>query len=302
MTKRILIAFLFCIGLGTAQAQQDPMFSQYMFNMLTVNPAYAGSRDVLSLTAMRRWQWVNIDGAPRTTTFSADMPIANERMGLGLIAYNDQLGVTKTNSAYLIYSYRIRMEKGTLAFGMQAGFSNYRSDLTSLRTTDVSDDNLGSNVNKMLPNVGAGVYYNTDRFYVGISTPKLLNNKLGNDAVSNAIQKRHLFAMAGYVIHASELFKIKPSVLGKYVEGAPLQLDGNLNVWFNDVIGLGASFRSGDALSAMLEIQATDQLRFGYAYDYAMTKLNNYTSGTHEIMLRYELGFGKTKIITPRYF
>lgn len=302
MTKRIFIAFLFCVGFGTVQAQQDPMFSQYMFNMLTVNPAYAGSRDVLSLTAMRRWQWVNIDGAPRTTTFSADMPIANERMGLGLIAYNDQLGVTKTNSAYLIYSYRIRMEKGTLAFGMQAGFSNYRSDLTSLRTTDVSDDNLGSNVNKLLPNVGAGVYYNTDRFYVGISTPKLLNNKLGNDAASNAIQKRHLFAMAGYVIHASELIKIKPSVLGKYVEGAPLQLDGNLNVWFNDVIGLGASFRSGDALSAMLEIQATDQLRFGYAYDYAMTKLNNYTSGTHEIMLRYELGFGKTKIITPRYF
>lgn len=302
MTKRILIAFLFCVGFGTVQAQQDPMFSQYMFNMLTVNPAYAGSRDVLSLTAMRRWQWVNIDGAPRTTTFSADMPIANERMGLGLIAYNDQLGVTKTNSAYLIYSYRIRMEKGTLAFGMQAGFSNYRSDLTSLRTTDVSDDNLGSNVNKMLPNVGAGIYYNTDRFYVGISTPKLLNNKIGNDAVSNAIQKRHLFVMAGYVFHVSELFKLKPSVLGKYVEGAPLQLDGNLNLWFNDFIGLGASFRSGDALAAMLEIQATDQLRFGYAYDYALTKLNNYTSGTHEIMLRYELGFGKTKIITPRYF
>ncbi len=301
--KKIVYLLIATLGIfSQLQAQQDAMFSQYMFNMLTVNPAYAGSRDVLSTTAMRRWQWVNIEGAPRTTYFSADMPIANKKVGLGIMAYNDKIGATNTNALYLNYAYRIRLKKGTLALGLNAGFGQYKADFLSLTTTDYGDPVSLQNVNKFMPNFGFGTYYSTDRFYIGLSAPHLMNNKLTKESSSLAIQRRHLFAMTGVVIPLSLFIKVKPSVLVKYVQGAPLQVDGNVNFWFDDRISIGASYRTGDAIVGLLEIQVTPQLRVGYAYDASLTKLRKYNAGSHELMLRYEFGFGKSKIISPRYF
>ncbi len=301
--KKITYILLLLLGTFTqVKAQQDAMFSQYMFNMLTVNPAYAGSRDVLSTTAMRRWQWVNIDGAPRTTFFSADMPVANKKVGLGLLAYNDRIGATNTNALYLNYAYRIRLSKGTLALGLNAGFGQYKADFLSLTSTDGGDPIAMQNVNKLMPNFGFGTYYSTDRFYIGISAPHLMNNKLSKVSSSQAIQRRHLFAMTGVVIPLSLFIKVKPSVLVKYVEGAPLQVDGNVNFWFDDRISIGASFRTGDAIVGMLEIQILPQIRLGYAYDASLTRVRKYSAGSHELMLRYEFGFGRAQIISPRYF
>lgn len=303
MRKKTYILLLLLLSIfSELKAQQDAMFSQYMFNMLTLNPAYAGSRDVLSTTAMRRWQWVNIDGAPRTTFFSADMPIANKKIGLGLLAYNDKIGATNTNAVYLNYAYRIRLRKGTLALGLNAGFAQYKADFLSLTATDNGDPIGMQNVNKFMPNFGFGAYYSTDRFYVGISTPHLMNNRLSRESTSQAIQRRHFFAMTGVVIPLSLFIKVKPSVLVKYVEGAPLQLDGNVNFWFDDRISLGASYRTGDAIVGMLEVQITPQLRIGYAYDASLTRVKKYSSGSHELMVRYEFGFGRSQIISPRYF
>lgn len=302
MKKIFIQTALLLTFLDNAFCQQDAMFSQYMFTMLNVNPAYAGSRDVLSATALRRWQWVNVDGAPRTTMFAADMPIMNEKIGVGLVVLSDRIGVTNTTGLYGSGAYRIRLRKGTLAMGLSAGFAQYKADFVSLENVSSGDPLFMQNVNKLMPNFGTGVYYNTDKYYVGLSAPHLMNNKLTKESVSQSIQKRHMFLTGGVVLKATELIKLKPSTLIKYVPGAPLQFDANLNVWYDDRIGLGASYRTGDAVVAMLELQLNNQLRLGYAYDISLTGLSQYTSGSHELMLRYEFGFEKSKMITPRYF
>ncbi len=299
-TTTMLFASLMLLAVKS-QAQQDALFSQYMFNMLPVNPAYAGSRDVTSLTVLRRWQWSGIEGAPRTTTFSGDMPIKNQRMGLGLIAQNDQIGVTKANSLYANYAYRIKVNrKGTLAFGLMGGFTNYQANLTAVYTTTSNDPSMYGNINTWMPNIGAGIYYSTDRFYAGVSTPHMVNNSLVPGTAQ--IQSQHFFAMAGYVIHSSQAIDLKPSILLKYVNGAPVQLDVNLNVWFNARVALGASLRGGSAFVGMAEWQLSDQLRIGYAYDMTTSHLQTYTTGSHELLIRYELGFSPKKMVTPRYF
>jgi type IX secretion system PorP/SprF family membrane protein len=299
--KKIFITFAIVLYWMNGFTQQDAMYSQYMFNMLSVNPAYAGSRDVVSLTALKRWQWTGIEGAPRTTSFTADMPVWDERIGLGISAVNDQVGITKTNSLFTSYAYRIQFLNGsTLAFGLQGGFTNLRANLVELNTTTKGDQVFRQNVNEWLPNFGAGVYYSTDKFYLGVSTPHLINNTLVDGTES--IQKQHFFLMGGYVFHASPEVALKPSFLIKYVDGAPVQADVNINAWFHDRVAIGGSYRTGDAVVALLEFQINKQLRFGYAYDITLTRLGNQTSGTHEVMIRYEFGSARKKILTPRYF
>lgn len=291
---------------GNLSAQQDPIYAQYMFNMLAVNPAYAGSRDVLSLTALYRYQWANIPGAPRTFTFTGDMPILKEKVGVGLTVNSDRVGVENRTNFYANVAYRIRLSRGTLAFGLSGGGTFFNADYTSVNTSsDGTNDNaFNSAVSTFLPNVGGGVYYNTDRFYIGFAVPQLLTQKLvaATNDQSKAIQKRHLFLMSGFVFRLSESVKLKPSTLIKYVDGAPLQFDVNLNCWLVDRLGIGASYRNGSSLAFLLEFQATNQFRLGYAYEYATTRLNYATSGSHEIMVRYEFGFNKPKVLSPRYF
>jgi type IX secretion system PorP/SprF family membrane protein len=309
--KKYLLSSLVLLALviSPSFAQQDPMYSQYMFNTLAINPAYAGSRDVLSVTSLFRKQWVGFDGAPNSQTLTADMPIRDKSIGLGLQVYNDKLGVTNNTGIYGSYAYRIRFVKGTLAFGLQGGFSQFRADLTSVQLDKNSgqDEAFAQNLNVFLPNVGTGVYYNTDRFYVGLSVPHLINNKLDKydrvDFVSNrAVQSRHVFASAGYVFDISPTLKLKPSVLVKMVNGAPLNVDANTNLWIHEKIAFGLSYRTGDSMLGMFEVQLNNQFRLGYAYDWTISGLQRYNSGSHELMLRYEFSFEKDKYISPRFF
>lgn len=309
--KKTLLFFLLLVASLPLWAQQDPMYSQYMFNGLVLNPAYAGSREAINVTALHRTQWVGIPGAPTTTTFSAHAPVKKDNIGLGLIFVNDRIGVTETNNLGFNYAYMIKMSKGVLSLGLQASVMQYRADFTSVIhsfSPDVFDPSFSSVVNRWLPNFGTGAYYRTDRFYVGLSMPNILTNNLNGETnvafIGNnrARQYRHAFLTSGYVFDITKGLKLRPSFLLKYVDGAPLELDLNANLWLYDMFAVGLSYRSFDSIDALFEFQVTPQLSLGYAYDYTLTPLGRFTSGTHEIMIRYEFGFGKSRIITPRYF
>ena len=288
-------------------AQQDVQFTQYMFNGLAINPAYAGSRDVFSMTGLFRTQWTGIEGAPVTQTLSAHAPIVKKRIGLGLTLVNDKIGVTNNFMMIGSYAFRIRFKKGTLAMGLQAAINQYRADFTDVRfsvdPTSV-DPAFEENVRKTLPNFGTGIYYNTLKWYVGFSVPQLINWELTDGSVSGARQSRHMFLTAGYVFDVSPTVKIRPSFLAKYVSGAPLSIDVNANVWVYDRFALGTSYRIGDAVNLLAEARINNSISLGYAYDLTLTQLRQYNSGSHEIMLRVEFGIGKnkTRILTPRYF
>jgi type IX secretion system PorP/SprF family membrane protein len=310
MKNRFIISIFLLLGLLKAQAQQDAMYTQYMFNTLAINPAYAGSRNVLSATGLMRTQWIGIEGAPQTQTVSLDAAMPKKRVGLGVQIFNDKIGVTRTSGASISYAYRIPTQRGTLALGLQGSITHYKADFVNIRLNSGSpvDAAFAYDINKIMPNVGTGIYYNTDRLYVGASLPHLLNNRLanGNDIVGNntlaARQYLHLFVMAGYVLPVGYDFKLKPSVLFKGVKGSPMQLDLNCNFWIKDAIGIGAQYRTKDAVAGILEIQASEQIRLGYSYDYTTSSLTDYNSGSHEIMIRYEFGYNKSRIVAPRYF
>lgn len=297
---------LFLCTINYSYAQQEAMFTQYMFNGLALNPAYAGSHESLSATLLFRDQWTGMPGAPSTQTFSVHSPIKNARIALGLqfihdkIAVFDQYGVTGS------YAYRIFTDKGTLSLGLQLGFTSYSADINSLTTYVPNDPVFQGSVNKVMPSFGAGIYYYTDRFYVGLSAPQLVTNSLTDDVIeidADARQERHYFLTAGHMFPISRNVQLKPNVLIKAVEGAPLQMDLNLNALFSEVLWLGVSWRSLSDFDALIELQLTDQLLLGYSYDFASTTdLARVNSGSHELMLNYRFRYSKNKVITPRYF
>jgi type IX secretion system PorP/SprF family membrane protein len=311
MMEKLFTLLLYILLVNSVFAQQDAMFTQYMFNGLVLNPAYAGSREVLSATALYRNQWVGIDGAPKTVTFSMHAPVRNEKIGLGIIFCNDRLGITNTNNVGLNYAYRITFKnKAKLSLGLQASVLQYRADFASIAhsfSPSVFDPAFAQVINRWLPNFGTGIYYYTNKFYAGISMPNILLNKLSESGAvfqvgDKASQYRHLFLTTGYVFDLNKSLKLKPSILVKFVQGAPVEFDFNANLWLFDMFAVGLSYRTRDSIDALFEFQVTPQLGIGYAYDYTLTPLGKYTSGSHEIMLRYEFGFSKTRIITPRYF
>jgi type IX secretion system PorP/SprF family membrane protein len=288
-------------------AQQNPMFTQYMYNEQSINPAYSGTSNVLSVTALYRNQWVNIEGAPKTQTLSMDTPIKDKKIGLGLAIYNDKIGVTNNFGAYTCYSYRIKIKEGTLSMGLQVGLNQFKADLKSLKLGDQSpvDQAFANNVRTLSPNFGTGIYYRTNRFYAGFSIPQIVKNNLFKNSLDNAEQFKqavHLFLTTGYVFDVNYDIKIKPAVFVKYVKGAPVEMDLSSNVWFYDLFSVGLSYRTNDSFDAMLEVQVAKSIRLGYAYDYTLSKLNQVTVGSHEIMVRYEFNFSKAKILSPRYF
>ncbi|WP_018623079.1 PorP/SprF family type IX secretion system membrane protein [Spirosoma luteum] len=318
-TKHWAGMLLLILGFSSSQvrAQQDKMFSQYMFNMMALNPAYAGSRDVLSMSALYRNQWTGLPGAPQTATFTADMPLNNERVGVGIQLYGDKIGVLQEAGGFASYAFRIKVgARSTLALGLQAGASSYQLNLTEVRTSPDGqiDPAFASNISKILPNFGTGIYLSNDRSYLSLSVPRLVKNKLSEYNVGNyrSVQARQAYLAAGFVVGITPGIKMKPSMLIKYADGAPLGFDGNINFWFADRIAIGASIRRNqfsswskyttDAVVGMLEIQLNDQFRFGYAYDHTMNNLQSVAPSSHEIMIRYEFGFGKNRILTPRYF
>jgi type IX secretion system PorP/SprF family membrane protein len=291
-------------------AQTEPMYSQYMYNMLGVNPAYAGNREAMSFNFFQRNQWNGIKGAPKTTAVSIDQSIKEGRIGLGLQVYDDRLGVESATGFNGMLSTRIKVsEKGILSGGLSFGLMNYRINLNEVYNRNNPNDPSffsTNNPSKWTPSLGMGVYYNTDRFYAGISTPSIIKSRLASyDDFISSINKSnafHLFANTGYVFDVNEDVKLKPSTMIKMVSGAPIEADINLNVWLKDLIGLGGSYRTGDAFVGMVELQATTNLRIGYAYDVPFNPLKYFTRGSNELMLRYEIGNFKTKIKSTRYF
>lgn len=292
---------LFC---RSSIAQQDPRFSQYMFNMMGINPAYAGSREILSVTSIYRSQWARIDGGPVSEIITGDCAVANKKVGLGVQVFHDEIGIMKTTGLNATYAYRLRFRKGTLAMGLQGGFTVFKANYSAvLLSGNPYDPAFSQNVNEFLPNIGAGLFYHTDKFYAGLSSPNLLTKRRSSyrDGVSvNSVERRaNLFLAMGYVFKLSHNLSLKPSLLVMAVSGAPLNLDLNANLWFYNIVSLGLSVRTSDMVVGLLEIQINRQLRFGYAYDYAYSTLN---ASSHELMLRYEFGFEKKRVVSPRYF
>lgn len=308
--KRLIFLSIMTISFHQAKAQTEPMYSQYMYNMLGVNPAYAGNREALSLNFFQRNQWVGIKGAPKTTSLSIDQSIKDGKMGWGIQVYDDRLGVEAASGFNGMLSTRIRVsEKGILSGGLSFGLMNYRINLNEVNNRNNPNDPsfiVTDNPSKWNPSMGMGIYYNTDRFYASVSTPSVLKSRLASyENFNTSIQKTdafHLFANTGYVFDINEDVKLKPSTMIKMVSGAPIEADLNMNLWLKDLLGIGGSYRTGDAFVGMIELQATQQIRFGYAYDMPFNPLKYFTKGSHELMLRYEFGKFKTKIKSTRYF
>lgn len=286
-------------------AQQDSQYTHYMYNTININPAYAGSRGVTSAFLLHRTQWVGLDGAPTTNAFSINTPIQNSRIGIGVSFVNDKIGASDQNNIAVDMSYTIPTSQNyDLSFGIKASADLLNVDYTKLNRYDLTDPRFQNNIdNEFSPNVGAGVYYHSDKLYLGFSVPNFLTVQHFDDNSSAAVNERlHYYLMGGYVFDISPSVKLKPSVLTKMVSGAPLQVDLSANVLLQDKITLGLSYRWSAAATAMAGIQISDGLLVGYSYDFDTTSLQNYNSGSHEIFLRFELFNIQRRIITPRFF
>lgn len=301
-----LLTLFFFIKPEKTAAQQDPMYSMYMFNGLVVNPAYAGSRERASIVALYRHQWTGLEGAPKTAVISGHAPLLNDNIGIGLTLVSDNISIFNTLTLIGSYAYRIPIKHhGKLSIGLQASITNYRAKWSDLTLQDNNDETFNSaKKNVISPNFGAGIYYYSDKFYVGVGIPHFLNSSLsqsfkveGTDLTARAW--KHYFYTIGAIFKISENVKFKPSLLFKQVKNAPFQADINAAFLLKEALWLGASYRTGDAVSLMVEYNFAKHLRVGYAYDITLSELNNYSSGTHEIMIGYEFG-KKDTYLSPR--
>ena len=302
--KKIILFFLFFSG--AMFAQQDAQFTQYMYNTININPAYAGSRGTLSVFGLYRTQWIGLEGAPKTSTFSLNTPITNSNLGLGVSLINDKIGPTNENTFSADLSYFIQTsEEFKLSFGIKATGNFFNLDVNKLNPQNQGDPNLQDLNNKFSPNMGAGIYLHSDKAYVGLSIPNFIQtNRFSDNDVAIYKDKINYYFMAGYVFNLDryEYVKFKPALLTKIVEGSPLQIDASANFLFNEKFTLGVAYRWSAALSAMAGFQISDGLFIGYAYDRETTKLVNYNSGSHEIFLRFEFLNKYSRITSPRFF
>ncbi len=303
MKTKILFFAMLTFGFLT-NAQQDAQYTQYMYNTINVNPAYAGSRGVLSVFGLHRTQWVGLDGAPTTNTFSINAPFNNSNLGVGLSFVNDKIGPTVENTISADLSYTIKTsESYKLSFGIKTTANLFNLDINKLKVQNQSDPLLQNLNNIFSPNIGAGVYFHSDKFYVGVSLPNFFETKRYDDN-DIAVYKEHLnlYLIGGYIFDLSSNLKFKPAFLSKVVEGAPLQFDLSGNFLINEKFVLGAAWRWSAAVSAMAGFQVSEGLYIGYGYDLESTKLDNYNSGSHEIFLRFELFKRQDRIVSPRFF
>lgn len=305
-----IVSFIFLLVFLSGYGQQDAQFTQYMYNTININPGYAGSREAMSVFAMHRTQWVGLDGAPITNTASVNTPINGSNVGLGVSIINDRIGPSDENNIAIDFSYSINTsDRYKLSFGLKASANLLNIDFNKLSQYDQNDYAFQTNIdNKFSPNIGVGFYLHSDNTYVGLSAPYLLETKhfdryAATGANSHVAKENiNLYLIAGHVLDLSYNVKFKPSLLTKYVQGAPLQVDLSTNFMFNDKFVAGLAYRWSAAVSAMVGFQASDSWFIGYGYDLETTRLSNYNSGSHEIFLRYELFNKYTKIISPRFF
>ena len=290
MRTRILIFAMMLVGI-VSYSQQDAQYTQYMYNTINVNPAYAGSRGVMSIFGLHRTQWVGLDGAPVTNAFSINSPIENSNLGVGLSFVNDRIGPTVENTISADLSYTIQTsETYKLSFGVKGTANLFNLDINKLNPQNASDPLLQNLNNNFSPNVGAGAYFHSNKSYLGLSVPNFFQTKRYSDNDVAVYKERlNLYFIGGYVFDLSPNLKFKPAFLTKMVQGAPLQVDLSGNFLINDKFVLGAAWRWSAAVSLMAGFQVSDGLYIGYGYDLETTKLANYNSGSHEIFLRFEL-------------
>lgn len=306
--KRIkfLIVNILVVLLGNTMvfSQQDPQFTQYMDNMLFVNPAYAGSNDVLNLTAMHREQWMGFEGSPRSTTFSAHSPLPYKSLAVGLTGVNDRVGPFNQSMIYADISYTLRFNnhQGKLSFGLKGGVNFISLNANELSKENPNDPKVSQQtLNVINPNFGFGIYYHTPSFFAGVSSPKILQQ--GYDEISEKNrEQRHYFGIVGGVIPLADKWKLRPSALAKITEGSPFSLDLSLATIYNDRFWLGANYRLLSGIGVFAQFQVIPQLRLGLASDFGLQKIRDFNHGTFEVMVSYDFNFMKSGVFSPRYF
>lgn len=302
---RLLITLLFFTVAFQSFAQQDAMYTQYMCNTIAVNPGYAGSRDALTITALSRTQWMGINGRPVTNTLTLHSPLSNDALALGLSVVQEKIGPISSTQIYGDFAYRVHVSKSArLAFGLKAGINNYNIGLTGLKLNDQGDGVFAQDVkNSLTPNVGFGMYYYTPTFYVGLSAPKLLENKIQSASSATALdQRRHYFLIAGSVFDLDVDLKFTPTVLLKVVPNAPFEVDVTPMLLYREKFAVAPMYRLNNSIGAIVQYNFTDQFKAGYAYDYFFNQLSAVNKGTHEIMITYDFLFKSNKFRSPRYF
>lgn len=307
---RTIIGLVLTLGSLTIRAQQAPMYTHYMNNTLVVNPAYAGSRDALTVTAINRMQWVDFEGAPVTQSLTLHSPLANEHMGLGFSVLNDRIGPTNLTSVVADYAYRFNLtEKSKMAFGLSVGANLFQANLSALELDVQNDPVFLNNINNhVTPNIGFGAYYSRERFYAGFSIPNLLETSYseidqGNGTSLIGKEQRHYFFIAGALFHVTENLDFKPTSYVKMTVGAPVEADLTASFIIQKRFLLGAMFRTGDAVGGLIGFDITDQLHLGYSYDWSFgLQTFRYNKGSHELVLRYDFLLNNKQIHSPRYF
>jgi len=307
--KKWAIIGLICLLAGAGRAQQDPLFTQYMFNQLIYNPAYAGSRDQLSMVAIGRQQWTGWEGAPRTQSFGIHTPTADQRHGFGLHVLNDRTGFTSNTQTSFSYAYRIplgRSDSLFLALGLAAGMNSYWVRLSEVETWQQGDVAFGNggDFQRWMFQSGPGMYLDGRNFFVGLSVPNIIPNRLYDPFYEQLIaeKSRTLYAAAGYRYEVSPALTVRASTLWKKTPGAPWATDLSLGLLLKQRLLVGASYRPDNAWAGYAVIYPTRLLRIGYAYDYATTPLRDYTTGSHELMIGFDFGFQKVKMVSPKLF
>ncbi|SHH50957.1 PorP/SprF family type IX secretion system membrane protein [Winogradskyella jejuensis] len=307
LNKFYSFAFMLLIT-SVAFAQQLPQFTQYMFNTISINPAYAGSRETLSAVGLHRSQWVGLEGGPQTQTLSIHAPLRNEKIGLGVSVINDELGYENFQYVFGDFSYTVRTGTNSkLAFGVKAGITAFNLDADFRNDPDVTPDQLIFGIqDRMDFNVGAGVYWHSDRWYLGLSAPRILNNEYSGEGQFEALERVSYYFTGGYVFDLTDEIKLKPSALVKATNGAPISFDISANFLFNEKFWIGGGYRVNEqtnALGGIIDFQVSRQFRIGYAYEQELNNsgLRAFNNGTHEILLMFEI-FKSRRIKSPRYF
>ncbi|WP_299522709.1 type IX secretion system membrane protein PorP/SprF [uncultured Lutibacter sp.] len=306
MKRLIIIIVLLILGFEYSNAQQLPQFTQYMYNTIAINPAYAGSRGALSIVGLNRNQWAGFDGGPQTQTLSIHSPLRNEKVGLGLSMINDKTGYENLTYIYGDFSYTIQgNDNFKISFGLKAGLTTYKlaSELYN-SAVNGNDQYFNDRLDRLNPNFGAGILFHSERWYLGLSVPKLLTNDLNNSEYA-ALEVVHYYGIGGYVFDLNKNLKLKPSFMLKYTKGAALSTDLTANLLFDEKFWLGGSYRiNGEqrAIGALVDFQVSEQFRIGYTYEIPTGEIRPYTTGSHEILLMYEFKYTKNKMKSPRYF
>lgn len=292
LKKIFFVVALVTLSVAWCQAQQYAVFSQYYFNELVINPAYAGSHVQLSATAMYRNQWVNFPGAPKTYNFSTHTSLMKNKIGVGIMFNHDEIGSYKNNQVYGYYAYKIHMADATFSMGLQAGFNLLGADFSSLDLQNPGDASFYNLTSQFKPNFGAGLFYSKKNFFLGFSIPFILNNKMGNsfEALAGEIKEaRYYFLRGGTVLPLDRMenVKINPSVLVRAQEGQPMSFDINSAIIFYDVFSVGGSYRLGDSFISFIDLKISEKIHFGYSYDWTSSSINGFSNGTHEFMINY---------------